>query len=138
MDPWSSATFDELVLRREGCYGTCPQNEVEFRRGGAARWVGKAYTPREGTFTGEIDPQDYARLCAAAEAADLVRLEPSYATRELHPPRLVVEWAQGERRGAIRVDGQAGPDELRAFCALLDELAAQIPWRPMGSSRQDP
>ena len=136
MDPTSSAVFDELVLRYEGCYGSCPQYEVEVRRGGAARWVGMAHTPREGTFVGEIDVQDYARLCRAAETADLTRLEASYWTREMHGPTVVVEWVQGDRKGTIRVEGEGGgPEDFRAFRALFDELASTIQWRPVGESR---
>jgi hypothetical protein len=95
-----------------------------------------AHTPREGAFTGEVAAQDYVRLCRAAEAASLVRLEASYWTREMHPPRVVVEWVQGDRKGSVRVDGDGGPDDFRAFRALFDEVAATIPWRPVGESRQ--
>jgi hypothetical protein len=136
-DPWSVAEFDGLVMRHEGCYGSCPQYEIEFRRGGSARWIGMAYTPRDGAFQGEVHVQDYLRLCRAAADAGLMGLEPSYWTREMHPPRVVVEWSLAELQGAVRADGLGAgtPESFRSFCTLFDEIASRVEWRPFGESR---
>lgn len=60
--------YDSIALARHGCEGAfCPDFEIRLRKSGSAVFVGRWLVPMEGTWAGELDLSDFARVCHAVE-----------------------------------------------------------------------
>lgn len=132
---WARLPFTRLLLRREGCYGTCPVYEVELRTGGTARYTGGDHAPRRGVFEGDVGLYGYALLCAAAEDMRIERLEPSYLAGWTDDETVVLEWERDGEAHRIKDYGRRAPPAFQAYRALFDELVEQIEWTPVGEQR---
>jgi hypothetical protein len=131
----ASLPFTRLLLRREGCYGTCPVYEVEFRRDGAARYTGGAFAPREGSFEGRVWLYDYALLCAAAEDLAIESLQTSYHSDWTDQETVILEWERNGQVRQIEDYGKFAPPAFHAYRALFDEIASRVEWRRAQESR---
>lgn len=127
---WPQMPFESISLERKGCYGECPVFKVVFHRGGRAEYVGTKYTPRQGTFQGEIGAYGYALLCSVLERMSFSYLEDSYAATWTDDETVVVEvvTSSGEKK-SVSDYGRQAPPELFAFQALFDRLTEKVAWR---------
>lgn len=134
-EAWNALPYERLLLRREGCFGMCPRYEVELRRGGAARYVGRGHAPREGEHEGDAGLYAYALLCAALEDLGLERMRERYAASWTDDEAIVIEWERDGRTGRVSDYGRQAPPAFQAYRALFDELVEQIEWTPVGKER---
>lgn len=134
-EAWASLPFARLMLRREGCYGTCPVYEVELRSGGAARYTGRAFAPREGYYEGRVWLYDYALLCAAAQDLGVESMKASYRSAWTDQKTVIVEWQRDGQVHRIEDYGRFAPPAFQAYRALLDEIVSRIQWRRVGEPR---
>lgn len=128
---WDELPLDRLRLSHRGNLGSCPVYEFELRRGGQARWKGKFFTPRIGTWGGEIGIDEYARLCTAVVDLGLERMDASYATNTMHDQTVVIEWERDGRSDSVEDYGRGAPPGFHELRALLEEHGERIDWQPV-------
>lgn len=57
-----------IVLRRSGCYGSCPDYSVAIRGDGSVLYEGVSYVDVEGKHSYHVSPADVAKLVDSARA----------------------------------------------------------------------
>jgi hypothetical protein len=134
-DAWRAMPYERLLLRREGCYGTCPVYQIELRRDGTARYRGGEHAPRRGDFEGEVHLVAFALLCAAAEDLGLEGMQGRYAAEWTDDENVAIEWVREGRTGQVLDYARQAPPAFQAYRALFDELASEIEWQPVAKDR---
>lgn len=121
--------YDSISLRRDPCFGTCPNYQVTFYRDGRARYTGIRFVDRIGTWHGEVSIQDYARLSYLMDHLGFMTMPDSFAATytDLPGASLSAHRSPGGSK-AISDYGYVGPVELWTLREVIDAIAARISW----------
>jgi hypothetical protein len=121
--------YDSISIRRVACFGTCPVYELTLFRDGRARYVGKKFVSRMGTYTGSLALRDYGRLCQLLDVLGFMALPDSFAARYTDLPTAVITAHRTpEGNKSVSDYGYVGPIELWAMQQLIDDAGEQISW----------
>jgi hypothetical protein len=108
-----------IVLRRSGCYGSCPDYSVAIRGDGSVLYEGVSYVDVEGKHSYHLSPADVAKLVDSPRAIDFWSLRSSYRTGVTDNPSYLVSVQMGEREHHLEdyVGQSAGmPSSVTARC----------------------
>ena len=122
--------FSRIELERTTCFGACPAYTVTFHRDGQAEYVGREWAPREGTFSGEIGPFSYGRLCLLIERSGFEKMKSKYFREETdHANAYVRVWLTDSAEPIVVRDyGDYGPIELWSLQEAIDSVASGVRW----------
>jgi Domain of unknown function (DUF6438) len=71
--------FDAISLISSGCYGTCPQMQINIHDNGEVEFYGKRYTLKEGYYTSKIPIEKYTELSNNFRKVNIANLKDRYA-----------------------------------------------------------
>jgi hypothetical protein len=131
---WADLPYDSIQLERQPCFGTCPVYTFQLFRSlspeapGRAEYEGIDYAEREGTFEGEVDRFDYARLCQLLEYFGFEDFEPSYTGNWTDDSTVIVTVRRPGSEHTVSDYGRQGPPELQALQLAIDAVAEKIEW----------
>lgn len=126
-----------VSLERQACFGRCPVYVVRIDRGGRVEFEGRANVRQQGTATGQVSREAFARLEAAILAAGVQSLASNYTmdaracgTYAADLPTVIMGVTIDGRTRTIRQDyGCSGaPRTLRALHRLIDSVANTGRW----------
>lgn len=132
---WDELLVDKFTLSRGGCYGPCAIYQVEFFRGGRARYTGADFAPRVGVFQGEMSLYGYALLCSLSERIKLNEMSNQYSASWTDDETVTITVDSDGVSKTIEDYGQQAPPEFQAFRALFDELAEEVTWEQIPKER---
>ncbi|MEO8295367.1 MAG: DUF6438 domain-containing protein [Gemmatimonadota bacterium] len=121
--------YDSISLKRDPCFGTCPQDEATLYRDSRARYVGIRFVDNIGTYQGHVSLQDYARLCYMLDRLGYMTLPDSFAAPYTDQPTLTLT-AHRTPGGlkSVRDYGPIGPVELWSLRELMIAVTGKIQW----------
>jgi len=119
-----------IMLRRGGCFGTCPVYRVTLNVDGTAAYEGVAYVGRIGKFVGRVPFYDFAQLALLAERAGFMTLQERYAGSwtDDETRRITIRARSGKEK-TVEDYGDFGPPELWALERAIDGVVESIKWR---------
>lgn len=124
------------------CFGFCPVFKItidadrnaileaehfNFTEGGSKDDLNK---PREGTFKSVITTEDYQKLIALADAADVKTLKDSYIDKRImdaSKTNLRVFFSDGTKKDIAMSAGEK-PEKLKALYTFINELKQKQKW----------
>jgi hypothetical protein len=120
--------FKKIELYRSPCYGDCPVYRFTLYNNGNAELDAIKHMPKLGRFTGDVNINEYARLCYAIEKLGFLKLHDSYMRNEtdLSFCTIIVETSLGQKK--VLDYGEVGPIELWIIQKLLDRTREQVDW----------
>jgi hypothetical protein len=120
-----------IVLRRSGCFGSCPDYSVEIRGDGSVLYEGVNYVDVPGKHGYQVSPADVAKLVDSARAIDFWSLRSSYRTGITDNPTYLISVQIGEQEHHLEdyVGKSAGmPSSVTDFEQQIDVVARSREW----------
>lgn len=133
----SGLPYKEIHFARTECYGKCPAYMVKLHSNGTAEYHGKAYVPNIGTYTGEIEVWDFARLCWTIDRLKLQNLSPDYSANWTDDTTATLSVTNRDSETVLEISdyGRQAPIELWAVHGLIDGLVGKIDWKLANSEQ---
>jgi Domain of unknown function (DUF6438) len=121
------STITAIELRTTPCYGTCPAFTLRLTADGVARYEGREYAPRVGSFTSRVD---FERIAAWIDSQQPETLAAEYASGYVDTPvtTLVVERGKSKTTVTTRMMSDS-PVRLEGIVLALDGLSDRLRWR---------
>jgi hypothetical protein len=120
----------EVTLERTACFGPCPMYTITLRRDGTATYVGRKYTERQGTYTGNF--YGFQRLAQFIESKGYFKLKDKYSTPITDAPGTITSVVRAGRRKTVNNYADSGPVELFAIEKAIDGMVANTKWVKTG------
>jgi hypothetical protein len=124
-----SLPYDSITIFRTGCFGSCPVYQMILHRDGRAELNAKAYLPRLGKFTGEVDIHTYGKLCYLLESSHFSKMSSEYRANWTDDSTCFVTTTNKTEVKTISDYGEVGPIQLWAIQEILDHAKDQIEWK---------
>lgn len=131
-DVWDSLPITRIELERTECFGTCPSYVTSFSAGGPASYNGRKYSPRVGSFDGEIEIWDYGNLCWMIDRFKLLDGPREYSANWTDSATAIIRITMRDSNDTIEISdyGGQGPIELWSLFNAADAAANRIEWKP--------
>ncbi len=118
-----------VTYERTPCFGTCPVFKFSMYSDGTARYEGKNFVDRMGSYEGRIPKDAFDRIFSTAERLGYYNLEKSYdnvMVTDLPACYTDIMGKDGKRKFVN--NRYQGPAEIREIYTLLDEIMESIEW----------
>lgn len=125
-----------IVLKRTGCFGTCPSYRVEVRGDGQVTYEGQGFVDVEGRHVFHVPPADVAALVESARGKDLWSLRPRYFYPITDNPSYSITLDMGGQVHGIDdyVGEEVGmPHAVSEFEGDVDRLSRALNWVHLGT-----
>jgi len=132
--------FSRIELERTTCYGSCPAYTVTIERDGKALYVGREWAPREGTFTGDVSPFDFGRLCLLIERSGFTKMATEYLRPVTDSASAYVRvWPTDASEAIVVRDyDDFGPVELWMLQEAIDGVVSKMTWTRVRPTNDPP
>jgi Domain of unknown function (DUF6438) len=117
-----------VTLRRGPCFGRCPVYEVSLAADGTATWNGERFVDRIGSYRGQVDLNDYAKLTRFVDRAGFFGWEPEYVANVSDLPNYFLTVVTEEQTKIVRQYGVDEPADFWVIATLVDRLAEAVGW----------
>ena len=125
-------TFSESVtligLKQTPCEGACPVYELVMNNDGSVVYKGERFVEKEGTFTGQVNAQNYNHLAEYIVTNDLKSLADEYRFGATDLPGTYVAFVQDGEKKVIYDYGNVGPTNLWVLQQLIDSMLSNVVW----------
>ncbi|AXG71601.1 hypothetical protein KORDIASMS9_03858 [Kordia sp. SMS9] len=120
--------FDQVVLSRSGCFGSCPIMNISIHRNGSVIFKGEKHTDVIGVYNTTLSPKLTNYLFKKLEAIQISKVSDNYMVGHTDDETISTTFLEnGTIVKTIRDYGQAGTKEmLWAYLATLN-LYKQLP-----------
>ena len=137
-----TSKYSKIEYEVGPCFGFCPTYKItidadrnaileaerfNFTQGGSKADFDK---PREGTFKATISKEEYQKLIALADKADVKTLKDSYIDKQIMDASSVdlrVFFTDGTKK-EIKLSAGEKPEKLIAFYEYIDQLKKNQKW----------
>jgi uncharacterized protein YecT (DUF1311 family) len=128
--PLPAEGIAEIGIERSGCDGRCPSYVLVFRSNGTARYEGRQYVERLGTFSGTIPLQRFAALARFVEDSGFSDLEDFYSWNVTDAATVTTTVVADGVRKTVRNYAGGGPARLENLEKRIDALLDEAVWEP--------
>ncbi|WP_298511628.1 DUF6438 domain-containing protein [uncultured Kordia sp.] len=120
--PKDSLQFDQVVLSRSGCFGSCPIMNISIQRDGRLVYYGEKFTDHIGVFQGKLSPEFTNYIFKKLEDIQISKVDEYYSVGHTDDETISSTFLKnGNIVKTISDYGQAGTKEmLWAYCATLN------------------
>ena len=125
----ASLPYESISLERTPCFGSCPVYRVTLHRSGKAEFEAKAFLPKIGAFTGQVDLPTFARLCYALDQGGFKNFRDQYRANPLEYSACMITIAAGKNRKTVTNYANIGPIQLWTTEQLIDGVRERIVWK---------
>ncbi len=137
-----TSNYSKIEYEVGPCFGFCPTYKItidadrnaileaehfNFSQGGSKDDISK---PREGTFKGMISTEDYQKLIALTDAAQVKTLKNSYIDDRImdaSKTNLRIFFSDGTKKDIAMSAGEK-PEKLKALYTFIDQLKKDQKW----------
>lgn len=122
--------FDSMSLHIT-CDGDCPRYGVVLSLSGNARFEGSSFTVRPGLWVGNVDFNEFARLCQFIETSGVLRTMPDSSTEQVKDVFgfQLRFWPRGARVPITKTGWEgAGPLDAWLLNKAIEGVASEIVW----------
>jgi hypothetical protein len=131
----AESQITKIVLERTPCFGTCPVYTLTVLSSGQVEFAGKNYVKAKGVETGQISPEDFARLVKKIDEIGFFSLRSRYDGKNPDGSGTTVTDLPTKKTSVTR-GGETktvenyfrGPPGLSELENLIDELAKSAQW----------
>jgi len=127
----ASLPYESISLERTPCFGSCPVYRVTLHRSGRAEFEAKAFLPKIGAFTGQVDLPTFARLCYALDNSRFNNFQEKYRANLTDDTACIITVSTGKSRKTVTDYGAIGPIQLWTIEELIDGVRERIVWKPV-------
>ncbi len=115
--------FDEIIVSKSGCYGTCPENNTIVKANGEIIFNGIRFNLKEGFYTGKFSPKIFQDFNNQLNQMDLNSLEKNYSidVTDLQTETITLI-SKGKIYKTISDYGNKSPFELRRLIRNISYL----------------
>jgi hypothetical protein len=121
--------YESISLERTPCSGSCPVYRVTLHRSGKAEFEAKAFLPKTGEFTGQVDLATFARLCYVLDNSRFNNLQDKYRANLTDNAACVITASTGKSQKTVTDYGAIGPIQLWTIEELIDGIRERIVWK---------
>lgn len=105
--------FDQIVLARSGCFGSCPIMNISVKKDGTVLFYGERFTTTIGLYTAKLSPQLTKHLFKKFENAQISKVKPYYSVGHSDDETVSTSFLKnGKIIKTVRDYGKAGTNEL--------------------------
>ena len=127
----SALPYESISLERTPCSGSCPVYRVTLHRSGKAELEAKAFLPKPGEFTGQVDLATFARLCYVLDNNRFNDFQDKYRANLTDNTACIITASTGKSQKTVTDYGAIGPIQLWTIEELIDGVRERIDWKPM-------
>lgn len=129
---WKALPFIKIELERTECYGTCPSYIVSLTADGRAKYHGRRYAARTGSFDGEVEIWDYGQISWMIDKFKILDGRRDYSAKWTDSSTTIVRVTLRESNETIEVSdyGGQGPIELWSLFNAIDAVSSRVEWKP--------
>ena len=115
--------FDEIIVSKSGCYGTCPENNTIVKANGEILFNGINFNLKEGFYKGCLSPKIFQEFQTQLNQMDLNSLEKNYSidVTDLQTETITLI-SKGKIYKTISDYGNKSPFELRRLIRNISYL----------------
>ncbi len=123
----SSIEFDQIVLSKTGCYGSCPIIDVSISKDGEVFFQGEGYVEKLGIYSSKIPKAQADDIFQKFYDADIINLNDYYAANHTDDESTITTFLKnGKIVKTIYDYGNKGPAELVWAYVPLQHLYTSI------------
>jgi len=121
--------YESITLERTSGSGSSPVYRVTLYRSGKAELEAKAFLPKTGEFTGQVDLPTFARLCYVLDSSGFKDFQEKYRADMTDDAACIITVSTGKSRKAVADYGTIGPIQLWAIEQLIDGVRERTDWK---------
>ncbi|MFK7747750.1 MAG: DUF6438 domain-containing protein [Kordia sp.] len=134
-----SLSFDQIVLSRSGCYGTCPIMNISIHKDGSVLFDGEKYTDVIGLHKAKLSPAFTTYIFQKLENIQLTKVGTFYNVDYTDDETITTTFLHNRKIvKSIHDYGRAGTKELIWAYKILVNLYAQIPLTKVQFDKEKP
>ncbi len=123
--------YESISLERTPCSDSCPVYRVTLYRSGRAELDAKAFLPKTGEFTGQVDLPTFARLCYALDSSGFKDFQDQYRADLTDNEACIITVSTGKSQKTVTDYGAIGPIQLWTIEQLIDGIRESMDWKPV-------
>jgi len=123
--------YESISLERTPCSGSCPVYRVTLYRSGKAEFEAKAFLPKTGAFTGQVDLPTFARLCYVLDNSRFNDFQEKYRANLTDEAACIITVSTGKSQKTVTDYGTIGPIQLWTIEQLIDGVRERTDWKPV-------
>jgi hypothetical protein len=139
-DTPQSVSLDSLLvgIKREACFGRCPQYTATIYKSGWAEYYGEMNVKKVGAWHAKLSEEQQAYLIQAIRQNKMEAMDTSYSNPYLADFPAYALWISVNKpRKKILVNHESPPTEIKEFTQVLEELLDQLRWVQHPKARKD-
>ncbi len=135
---WKALPYTKIELERTECYGTCPSYIVSLYADGTAKYNGRKYAARTGSFDGDLEIWDYGQVCWMIDKFKILDGPRDYSANWSDSATTIIRVTLRESGDLIEISdyGGQGPIELWSLFNAVDAVSSRIEWKPTSVRRR--
>ncbi|MEX2379695.1 MAG: DUF6438 domain-containing protein [Vicingaceae bacterium] len=120
-------------LQRTSCFGHCPIYTVSFYAEGYVLYQGEKWVELEGNFYSHASEKQLSEIRRKAEAIDFFELKEQYDNEHVTDLPSTITTLKGEEGFKVVANRYEGPEQLKEFEKLIDEIVDSLEWKEVES-----
>ncbi|MBK9638960.1 MAG: hypothetical protein IPO63_14585 [Bacteroidetes bacterium] len=136
----NTTSIDTLLvkIKREACFGRCPQYYATIYKTGFAEYYGEMNVKKVGQWYARLSPEQLASLFDAIRENKMEAMDTSYSNPFLADFPTYSLWiADKNPRKKILLNHESPPVQIIEFTQVLEGLLDQLRWEHHPKARKD-
>lgn len=135
-----STSIDTLLvkIKREACFGRCPQYYATVYKSGFAEYYGEMNVKKAGQWNAQLSSEQLTYLLDAIRENKMETMDTAYSNPYLADFPVYTLWiADKKTRKKILLNHESPPVPITEFTQVFEELLDQLRWEQHAKARKD-
>jgi hypothetical protein len=93
----NSESFDKVIVSSTGCYGRCPETDIEINKNGKVIYNGGSFSSVTGSYTSEISHSQFLKINLSFLKSNWTNLENEYISKWTDDETVYVTFIKNDR-----------------------------------------